>query len=667
MNCRLCALALSLSLLLTGCTVGTGTSSGEKNTAESLAAVNGLLPLTVETLRGESVPGLDGTADYADAVRYVLHQGFLGETGETFSALTPVTRGEAICALFRLCGGEESTGETGFADVAADDPLASAVRWAAKENISNGWAGSFHPESPLNRAQLALMLRNCAQVLGLSTTERGTLPHYWDGEPGPDMAVALDPGLVWALENGLLPFVVREVRPKFPVNHAQLAQSLTALDALRGEEPVAEEIARNQRAAAEPDAPKVHEKIQAAIDAAAEHYHAVGVQVAVVENGTVSDKFAGGWAVRPGSASYAAAREANQGGVPMTADHKLRVASLSKVVVGMSAMALAEEGVVDLDQSIGAYWDASAQHPQYPDKPVTLRNLMTHTSSLAMLESTAAKGPKVQARLRSGKGFSGAVPGDMTGWGYNNYGFGVLGLTLERASGKVMDQIAGEHFFAPLGMDATFESGRVRDTDHLAAIYSGNEMTRSVEMQKGLTQLGAPGSSGMYFAGGLTTSSADLAKMVAVLANDGNFEGRQVLSPASVSAMETSAGTPPGESFGQCLVIREQEDLYGRKKLHYHTGSAYGVYNLLSYDPETGDGVVVLTTGASAQKDERGIYAICGAISQAVYAALQEVRGPQETEEAVAVSGSVEMQEVGEPEGPAVAVSGDLEIQEALT
>ncbi len=453
--------------------------------------------------------------------------------------------------------------------------------------------------------------------------------------------------MVWALENGLLPFVVREVRPGFPVNRGQLAQSLTALDALRGEEKVAGEIAQAQRQAAEVDAPKVHGKIQAAIDAAAEQYHAVGVQVAVVEKGTVSDKFAGGWAVRPGSASYAAAREPEMGGVPMTADHKLRVASLSKVVVGMSAMALAEEGIVNLDGSIGAYWDASAKHPQYPDRPVTLRSLMTHTSSLAMLESTAAKGPQVQSRLRSGKGFSGAVPGDMGGWGYNNYGFGVLGLTLERASGKVMDEIAGEQFFAPLGMDAAFESGRVRDTDRLAAIYSGNELTRSVEMQKDLTRLGAPGSSGVYFAGGLTTSSADLAKLVAVLANDGSFEGRQVLLPDSVAAMETPAGTPPGESFAQCLVIREQENLYGRKHLHYHTGSAYGVYNLLSYDPETGDGVVVLTTGASAKKDERGIYAICGAISQAVYGALQEERGLSE--------------------GPAVAVSGEMESEETLT
>jgi hypothetical protein len=63
--------------------------------------------------------------------------------------------------------------------------------------------------------------------------------------------------------------------------------------------------------------------------------------------------------------------------------------------------------------------------------------------------------------------------------------------------------------------------------------------------------------------------------------------------------------------------------LYGRERLYYHTGSAYGVYNLLSYDPDTGDGVVVLTMGADGKKDTYGVYAVCGEISRAVYEAVR--------------------------------------------
>ena len=44
----------------------------------------------------------------------------------------------------------------------------------------------------------------------------------------------------------------------------------------------------------------------------------------------------------------------------------------------------------------------------------------------------------------------------------------------------------------------------------------------------------------------------------------------------------------------------------------------------MSYDPETGDGVVVLTSGASGAKDSRGIYAVCGEISQYIYDAIAQ-------------------------------------------
>ena len=69
------------------------------------------------------------------------------------------------------------------------------------------------------------------------------------------------------------------------------------------------------------------------------------------------------------------------------------------------------------------------------------------------------------------------------------------------------------------------------------------------------------------------------------------------------------------------------EDLLGREELYYHTGSAYGVYALLSYDPNTGDGVVVLTTGAPRQVDDRGLYQLCARLSEQLYAAMEEHEG----------------------------------------
>ena len=43
------------------------------------------------------------------------------------------------------------------------------------------------------------------------------------------------------------------------------------------------------------------------------------------------------------------------------------------------------------------------------------------------------------------------------------------------------------------------------------------------------------------------------------------------------------------------------------------------MFNGFSYDPATGDGVVVLTVGASGARDKNGNYAVCGAIFDSVY------------------------------------------------
>jgi hypothetical protein len=114
-------------------------------------------------------------------------------------------------------------------------------------------------------------------------------------------------------------------------------------------------------------------------------------------------------------------------------------------------------------------------------------------------------------------------------------------------------------------------------------------------------------------------SAVDLGKMTALLANDGRYEGLQLLKASTVELMEQRCASPLPDGTWQALGLRSQDSLYGRNTLYYHTGSAYGVFNCMSYDPETRDGVVVLTSGASGVKDERGIYAVCGEISRYIY------------------------------------------------
>lgn len=160
--------------------------------------------------------------------------------------------------------------------------------------------------------------------------------------------------------------------------------------------------------------------------------------------------------------------------------------------------------------------------PAYPDTPITVRSLLSHTSSLRSAPSDESLAfTDVKKRLQ-GRGYSNTRPGSMDSWLYNNYAFDVLGITLELASGQSVNEILKDHFFCFMDIDAAFSAGDIDRTDLLATLYRSD-------------------------------------------------------------------------------------------------GSVYGVYNCLSYDPDTGDGIAVLTVGAVGSKDENGIYKICSAVNEAFY------------------------------------------------
>lgn len=103
---------------------------------------------------------------------------------------------------------------------------------------------------------------------------------------------------------------------------------------------------------------------------------------------------------------------------------------------------------------------------------------------------------------------------------------------------------------------------------------------------------------------------------------EGRYQETRLLTEESVADMEMPRFTvdlAEYSSFDQCLILRRQEDVLGQEVLYYHTGSAYGVYSLMTYNPETKNGVVVITTGARRNMNERGMYALCADLMELLY------------------------------------------------
>jgi CubicO group peptidase (beta-lactamase class C family) len=352
--------------------------------------------------------------------------------------------------------------------------------------------------------------------------------------------------------------------------------------------------------------PLTQEDIDQALAAVLSQYDATAVSVAVIERGQVTQSGASGWAVR------------NQR--EMTADTKVRVASLSKVAVGMCAMAMAEDGSLDLDAPLHTYWGSGVGNPYQETQP-SVRTLMSHSSSLRDHEITRGLST-LRGILQSNSAWQNACPGDGDNWYYNNFGICVLGTTLELAADQLLDDYFQSKFLQPLDIRASLHAGKL-NADEVACLYnSSGAVERSTTQQTGQKVPDQIGMGASYFPGGLTISAVDLAKLVAVLAGDGSYEGTQYLTPESVAEMETPqfTVTPSDRSpFQQCLILRRQEELLGQSVLYYHTGSSYGVYSLLSYNPDTGNGVVVITVGAQYNLTDRGLYALCADLSADLY------------------------------------------------
>lgn len=560
-------------------------------------------PVTLDDIRALTFSDVEKGTPTADCVSYAAYHGILMGVGDGhFDPDSLVTRAMAVTVLYRMSG-ETAGPAQAFSDVSADDWFAPAAAWAAKEGIATGYEdGTFRPHLPVTRAQLSALFYRIAGAPREMNKEQ-FLSEFTDGTQVPDYARE---SMAWALGNALFAGMVSDtIYPGLSVTRAQLAQMLTAYLAATEEAPLAKAAASSLSVSEYRFTDVARVQIQAAVDAAAKKYGAVGMQVAVIHNGEVIESFAAGWATKKTD--------------PMTVDHKLRVASLSKVDVALAAMVLWDQGIIDLDESIGTYWGTTMRNPYYKTTPVSIRSILSHTSSIGLFEDASLRSSAVRSKLTSSSGYSYMKPGALSSYGYNNYAFGVLGMTLELAAGKNLNQVMAP-IFSTLDIDVSYFSGNIKDSSLHTTIYNHDgSVGRSLSTARGNVAPSSPGGNGAFFSGGFTASAKDQAALVALLAGDGKFQGVPLLSKEAVELMESPLGYISDGGYYQCHPLRYQEDLYGRDKLYYHTGSAFGVYNLLSYDPDTGDGVVVFTSGASAAKDSRGIYAVCGSVSATVY------------------------------------------------
>ena len=147
---------------------------------------------------------LDDDAWYTEAVDYVLETGLMnGVGGERFDPNGATTRAQLVTMLWRLEGKPMVNDPMQFEDAASDVWYSEAVRWAASEQIVTGSNGSFAPNAPITREQLAAILWRYAKYkeIDVSVGENTNILSYNDAFEVSGYAY---PALQWACGAGIL-------------------------------------------------------------------------------------------------------------------------------------------------------------------------------------------------------------------------------------------------------------------------------------------------------------------------------------------------------------------------------------------------------------------------------------------------------------------------------
>lgn len=248
--------------------------------------------------------------------------------------------------------------------------------------------------------------------------------------------------------------------------------------------------------------------------------------------------------------------------IAFTPDTVMNIGSISKTVTGVALMRAVQEGKLSLDQDINAYLPFKVVNPSFPDVPITLRQLATHTSSIvdrwSVYERTYHYGGDSPEPLASfladyfvpgrsryaQENFLQARPG--TRREYSNIGAGLAGYIVERAVGERLDVYTRQQVFAPLGMRSTaWFLPDVPAQRHAQLYVAQNGLSIPIPLYGGTT----------YPDGGVRTSVADLSRFFLALLNDGAYDGARILDRRSVQEMlrfqYTTANKPDNVDLAQ--------------------------------------------------------------------------------------------------------------------
>jgi CubicO group peptidase (beta-lactamase class C family) len=275
--------------------------------------------------------------------------------------------------------------------------------------------------------------------------------------------------------------------------------------------------------------------------------------------------------------------------VPNTTKTKFRIGSMTKQFTSMLVMQLREQGKIKLEDSVCVYVTPC------PDawKPVTIHHLLTHTSGIPTYTGIAAW----QATMMVPKTIEQMVaifrdlplqwvPGEK--YAYNNSGYFLLGVVIEKASGKKYEQALQDMILTPLALTDTGYDWSKTILPRRASGYTGKgdslQNAAPLDMQQ------------PYAAGSMYSTVDDLLKWDQALYTE------KLLPAAAKQVM----WTPFKENYAYGWNVGEPAAAFGGYRRLVHSGGINGFSSVIFRLPEPNVTVIVLANNATVSASALG-------------------------------------------------------------
>ncbi len=284
-----------------------------------------------------------------------------------------------------------------------------------------------------------------------------------------------------------------------------------------------------------------------------------------------------------------------------TGDTIQPLGSVSKTVIGIALMKAIEMGYFSLDTPINDILPFNVANPRFPERPITLRQLATHTSGIvdreAVYQQTYQFGSVTpdtslhiflfsyfdpKGKYYSSQNFAPSAPG--SSFHYGNIGATLAAYSIEVKSGISFAEFTKQHIFQLAHMESAAWFNRAETAAGLSTLYDPKLAPYPVY------------SSITYPDGTLRSSCADLSKYLLAIMHGYSGSRSQLLSTASFQEMLRPQFTPTHTPNG--IPKREPSQgiffAFRRDGSIGHTGSDYGVTALMFFNPQTKTGKIFM-------------------------------------------------------------------------